>query len=73
MMDQNFLLLFFYLSIHPVVAVPTRTDISTHAQLQKEADLEISNKGSTDAQLCHYENSPMQYLAIFHGCKNDNF
>ena len=21
----------------------------------------------------HYENMPMQYLAIFHGCKNDNF
>ena len=21
----------------------------------------------------HYENTPMQYLAIFHGCKNDNF
>ena len=22
---------------------------------------------------CHYENTPMQYTAIFHGCKNDNF
>ena len=21
----------------------------------------------------HYENMPMQYLAIFHGCKNNNF
>ena len=21
---------------------------------------------------CHYENTPMQYTAIFHGCKNDN-
>ena len=21
----------------------------------------------------HYENTPMQYTAIFHGCKNDNF
>ena len=21
----------------------------------------------------HYENTPMQYLAIFHGSKNDNF
>ena len=21
----------------------------------------------------HYENMPMQYTAIFHGCKNDNF
>ena len=21
----------------------------------------------------HYENTPMQYSAIFHGCKNDNF
>ena len=23
--------------------------------------------------LSHYENTPMQYTAIFHGCKNDNF
>ena len=21
----------------------------------------------------HYEHTPMQYLATFHGCKNDNF
>ena len=21
----------------------------------------------------HYENTPMQYTTIFHGCKNDNF
>ena len=21
----------------------------------------------------HYENTPMQYTAIFHGCKNDNY
>ena len=21
----------------------------------------------------HYENTPMQYTAIFHGCKNNNF
>ena len=21
----------------------------------------------------HYENTPMQYTAIFHGCKKDNF
>ena len=23
--------------------------------------------------LAHYANMPMQYTAIFHGCKNDNF
>ena len=22
---------------------------------------------------CDYENTPMQYTAIFHGCENDNF
>ena len=22
---------------------------------------------------CHYTNTPMQYTAIFHGCKIDNF
>ena len=21
----------------------------------------------------HYDNTPMQYTAIFHGCENDNF
>ena len=24
-------------------------------------------------EMQHYENMPMQYTAIFHGCKNDNF
>ena len=24
-------------------------------------------------ELCHYANMSMQYTAIFHGCKNDNF
>ena len=23
-------------------------------------------------QSCHYENTPMQHTAGFHGCKNDN-
>ena len=23
--------------------------------------------------MVHYANSSMQYIAIFHGCKNDNF
>ena len=23
--------------------------------------------------ITHYENTPMQYTAIFHGCKNENF
>ena len=22
---------------------------------------------------CHYENTPVQYTAIFHSCKSDNF
>ena len=24
-------------------------------------------------RISHYANMPMQYAAIFHGCKNDNF
>ena len=27
----------------------------------------------TRLKILHYENTPMQYTAIFHGCKNDNF
>ena len=31
-------------------------------------------QNSSDTQrITHYENTPMQYTAIFHGCKNDNF
>ena len=29
--------------------------------------------GSDMLKIMHYENTPMQYTAIFHGCKNDNF
>ena len=27
----------------------------------------------TPHTVTHYDNMPMQYTAIFHGCKNDNF
>ena len=30
----------------------------------------LVNKQGT---IVHYENTSMQYTAIFHGCKNDNF
>ena len=35
----------------------------------------IPNKGEMIdlKRVYHYENMPMQYTAIFHGCKNDNF
>ena len=29
--------------------------------------------GSSGKNTAHYDNRPMQYTAIFHGCKNDNF
>ena len=29
--------------------------------------------GEVSEQRKHYENTPMQYTAIFQGCKNDNF
>ena len=28
----------------------------------------VTSRGET-----HYDNNPMQYIAIFHSCKNDNF
>ena len=31
------------------------------------SDLEIGDNGE------HYENTPIQYTVIFHGCKNDSF
>ena len=33
----------------------------------------IDNDKVTINQGPHYENTPMQHTAIFHGCKNDNF
>ena len=27
----------------------------------------------SDTEIVHYENTPMQYTAIFHGCKNVHF
>ena len=43
-----------------------------------EYELRIFSRISNDNCLMyenniHYENRPMQYLAIFYGCKNDNF
>ena len=29
--------------------------------------------GHDQRRTCHYANIPMQYTAIFHGCKNENF
>ena len=26
-----------------------------------------------DTTIAHYENTPLQYTAIFHGCEDDNF
>ena len=31
------------------------------------------NNADPNKTLYHYENTPMQYTAIFHGIKNDNF
>ena len=30
-------------------------------------------KNCSSSLVCHYANKPMQYTAIFHSCKNDNF
>ena len=33
-----------------------------------------AHSGYSFSLVClHHENTPMQYTAIFHGCKNDNF
>ena len=32
----------------------------------------VINLDSDDDDSLHYENTPMQYPAILHGCKNDN-
>ena len=38
------------------------------------AQLRLTRSENEDRfSINHYENTPMQYTAIFHGCKNDNF
>ena len=44
-----------------------------HRTDSKENILFEATKTHTIAYTCHYENTPMQYTTIFHGCKNDNF
>ena len=39
----------------------------------KNEDHPIKNEGARVFTTLHYENMPMQYLAIFHGCKKENF
>ena len=38
----------------------------------KDISCELTNIMYVDGNI-HYENTPMQHTAIFHGCKNDNF
>ena len=33
----------------------------------------VSVPSDNAACLAHYDNTPMQFTAIFHGCKSDNF
>ena len=52
------------LAMHPYEEV-------TICRTNKKYKYEIAQQS---AQLeKHYANTPMQYTAIFHGCKNDNF
>ena len=70
-----------YCSIHHILEDYTKVKHGSHARLcpcwcitlfacslpHKDED----SLGNCD--ILHYENMPMQYTAIFHGCKNDNF
>ena len=47
-------------------AFPTRSDTNRAVQQQKMA-------GGSRFRIQHYANMSVQYTAIFHGCKNDNF
>ena len=42
-------------------------------QITESADTVWDNNDQRVIILEHYENMPMQYIAIFHGCKIDNF
>ena len=52
--------------------------LAPKSKQEKESKMHLKN---LDRQICpsghclatHYENIPMQYTAIFHGCKNVNF
>ena len=44
--------------------------IASHVSSRGHVSIEITRFNVVKE---HYENRPMQYLAIFHGCKNNNF
>ena len=51
-----------------------KTAISEHSNGYPKSCLGAKdNKNSVSPVIPHYANMPVQYTAIFHGCKNDNF
>ena len=55
-----------FISVIEVELLPYRKELFTLLTICSLYDLSVCN-------LSYYESTPMQYLAIFHGCKNDNF
>ena len=49
-----------------VELLPYRKELFTLLTICSLYDLSV-------CKLSYYEHTPMQHLAIFHGCKNDNF
>ena len=55
-----------------VSVISTSTSTSTALFYFKKLEIFKSDMISAGVQQ-HYENTPVQHTAIFHGCKNDNF
>ena len=56
------------LNCHFISYFVVKNNVSAKSKLKVVQDVTPLRYGP-----CHYENTPMQYTAIFHGCKNDNF
>ena len=53
--------------------VQSDKSFATGTKVDCISELFIEHTADTLIRSTHYENTPMQYTAIFHGCKNDIF
>ena len=65
---------FFYLKIIILRSLKiTAYCIGMFAKYRVQVRIIFCDTSFMSYTLSHYENTPMQYTAIFHGCKKDNF
>ena len=55
------------------MGIPVNLGITPAFTTTEARCLNFGIQKQEELHILHYANTPMQYTAIFHGCKNDNF